>query len=204
MLHDNAKFDEDNQRQLTSAHVNIKMKTEGMWKWFFDGAYSNEGTSVGFLLIAPGGNMFPFSFKLEFEATNYVVEYESLILTLQTTKQMWIKSIFSFGDSKLIIKQIKDHYHKKHPRLRAYVNEVWDLVKNIFESFNIQFIPMDGNRLADPLDVATSTFKPPFNPKLRYEVEIRHRPFVPDNCKHWNVFEDDQQIKGFLTMVEEF
>ena len=53
-----------------------------MWKCFFDGAYSKEGTSVGFLLIALGGNMFPFSFKLEFEATNSVVEYESLIIAL--------------------------------------------------------------------------------------------------------------------------
>ena len=52
--------------------------------------------------------------------------------------------------------------------------------------------------------MATSTFKPPINPRLRYEVEMRHIPYFPDNVKYWQVFEDDQQIKEFLTMVEEF
>lgn len=33
---------------------------------------------------------------------------------------------------------------------------------------------------------------------------MRHKPYVPDNVKNWQVFEDDQQIKEFLTMVEEF
>lgn len=33
---------------------------------------------------------------------------------------------------------------------------------------------------------------------------MRHRPSIPDNVKNWQVFEDDQQIKEFFTMVEEF
>ena len=65
-----------------------------MWKCFFDGTYSKEGTGVGFILIALGGNMFPFSFKLEFKVTNNLVEYESLIISLQTTKHMGVKSNF--------------------------------------------------------------------------------------------------------------
>jgi len=81
--------------------------------------------------------MFPFSFKLEFEATNNVAEYESLIIALQTAKQMGVKSIFVCGDSELIIKKIKNHYQTKHPMLRAYRNEVWDLLENFFEAFNI-------------------------------------------------------------------
>jgi len=35
-------------------------------------------------------------------------------------------------------------------------------------------------------------------------VEIRHRPSIPDNVKHWQVFEDDQQIKRFLELIKEF
>jgi len=75
------------------------MQTKGVWKFFFDVAYSKEGMGVGFLLIAPGGNMFHFYFKLEFEATNNVAEYESLIISLQIAKQMGVKSISAFGDS---------------------------------------------------------------------------------------------------------
>eukprot|EP00253_Pinus_taeda_P002724 PITA_02724 len=128
MLHDNAELAEDNQRQHTSASVNTELQTEGVWKCFFDGAYSKEGTGTSFLLIAPRGNMFPFSFKLEFETTNNVAKYESLIIALQTAKQMGVKSIFVFGDSELIIKQIKNHCQTKHPRLR--IKEFFTMIED--------------------------------------------------------------------------
>lgn len=50
---------------------------------------------------------------------------------------MGVKLISAFEDLDLIIKQIKDHYQTKHPRLRAYRNEVWVLIENFFEAFNI-------------------------------------------------------------------
>jgi hypothetical protein len=33
---------------------------------------------------------------------------------------------------------------------------------------------------------------------------MRHRPSIPNNVQHWQVFEDDEQIKQFLEMVDEF
>ena len=86
MLQDNVELAEDNKRQLTSTCLNIELQTEGVWKFYFDGAYSKEGTGVGFLLITPRGKMMLFYFKLEFEATNNVAEYESLIISLQIEK----------------------------------------------------------------------------------------------------------------------
>lgn len=70
---------------------------------------------------------------------------------------------------------------------------MWDLVENLFKAFNIQFIPRDGNRLVDSLVVSASNFRPPMNPKLRYEVEMRRMPSF--RIKHWQIFEDDQYIK---------
>lgn len=104
----------------------------------------------------------------------------------------------------MIIKEIKNHCPARHPRVKAYRNEVWDLVENLFEAFNIQFVPRDGNRLADSLAVASNTFRPHINPKLRYEVEMKYRLSIPNNIKNWQVFEDDQQIKEFLTMIDDF
>ena len=88
--------------------------------------------------------------------------------------------------------------------MRAYRNEVWDMVENFFSTFNIQFMPREQNRIADSLAVAASTFRPPQNPLLRYEVEVRYRPFIPNNIKHWQVFVDDEQMKRFLETVGEF
>jgi hypothetical protein len=35
-------------------------------------------------------------------------------------------------------------------------------------------------------------------------VEIRYRPSILDNVKHWKVFEDDQEIEKFLQSVDDF
>jgi hypothetical protein len=44
----------------------------------------------------------------------------------------------------------------------------------------------------------------PALPTVRSDVEIKYRPSVPDNVKHWKVFEDDQEIEKFLQSVDDF
>ena len=51
---------------------------------------------------------------------------------------------------------------------------------------------------------SASNFKVPLPPKFRYDVEVKFRPSIPDNVKHWKVFEDDLEIKRFLETVKEF
>jgi hypothetical protein len=92
----------------------------------------------------------------------------------------------------------------KHPRLRTYRNEVWDLIDNLFSAFNISYIPREENTMDASLAVSTSHFRIPLPPKLRYDVEVRYRPSVPDNIKHWKVFKDDLEIRKFLESVDEF
>lgn len=58
--------------------------------------------------------------------------------------------------------------------------------------------------MVDSLDVAASNFKPPQNPPLSYEVEVKYRPSIPDNVKHWQVLEDDEHVKRFIEVVGEF
>jgi hypothetical protein len=54
------------------------------------------------------------------------------------------------------------------------------------------------------LAVSTSNFKVPLPPKLKYEIEIKYRPFIHGNVNHWKVFEDDIEIRKFLETVDEF
>eukprot|EP00253_Pinus_taeda_P010726 PITA_10726 len=143
-----------------------------------------EGNGSGVLLVSLEGGLIPLSFKLEFEATNNVVDYEYLLLGLQTARNINIGCLTVFGDSELVVKQIRNQCQAKHPRLKAYRNEVWDMIDNLFSFVNTQFLPRDQNRMADSLVVAASNFKPPQNPLLRYEVEVGCRPSLPDNVKH--------------------
>lgn len=86
MLHEDAEFAEDIGKKLSSTVANNELQSKRIWKCYFDGAYSKEGIGVGFLLISPKGNLMPFYFKLEFDSTKKLVEYESLILILQVAK----------------------------------------------------------------------------------------------------------------------
>jgi hypothetical protein len=58
--------------------------------------------------------------------------------------------------------------------------------------------------MADSLAISTINFGVPLPPKHMYDVEVRYRPSIPDNVKHWKVFEDDLEIKIFLETVDEF
>jgi hypothetical protein len=71
-------------------------------------------------------------------------------------------------------------------------------------NFNISFVPREENTITYSLVVSTTNFRIPLPPKLKYDVEVKYRPCVPDNVKHWKVFEDDIEIKIFLETVDEF
>jgi ribonuclease HI len=89
---------------------------------FFDEASSREGVCDGVVFVSPTQETISLSYKLEFEATNNVVEYESLVLGLKVAKDMGIEEISVFRDDKLIVNQIKNLYQDNHPRLRTYKN----------------------------------------------------------------------------------
>ena len=56
----------------------------------------------------------------------------------------------------------------------------------------------------DSLATYATVFKTPLHPNNKYEVQVMHRLFVPNNVKSWQVFEDDKQIHKFLTLTGEF
>jgi ribonuclease HI len=74
------------------------------------------------VFVSPTQETISFSYKLEFETTNNVAEYEALVLGLRASKDMGIEELSVFGDVELIVHQIKNIYQTKHPRLRSYRN----------------------------------------------------------------------------------
>ena len=93
----------------------------------FDGAVSKEGVGEGIWIRPPKGDLKLFSYKLYFDCTNNVAEYEALVLGLRVLKNMNAKNIYIFEDSELVINQVKRSYQAKHPRLRSHRNLLLDL-----------------------------------------------------------------------------
>jgi hypothetical protein len=89
--------------------------TTSVWKMFFDGASYNMGAGVGIVFVSPCQETISLSYRMEFEVTNNVAEYEALVLGLRAAKKMGIEELAVFGDAELIVQQVKNVYQTKHP-----------------------------------------------------------------------------------------
>jgi hypothetical protein len=88
---------------------------------------------------------------------------------LIAAKDMGIDKLSVFGDSKLIIHQIKKIYQTKKQRLKQYRNEVWDYVDNFFLAFNITFVHRNLNQQVDTLAIAVVIIIPIFRPRSEFQ-----------------------------------
>jgi hypothetical protein len=77
-------------------------------------------------------------------------------------------------------------------------------VDNFLLAFDTNFVHRSLNKQADTLALVASNFKTPMFPNMKFEVEVRHRPSIPNNIKHWHLFKDDEEIQIFLKIIEEF
>lgn len=60
---------------------------------------------MGVVLYDPDGVRISLSFKLEFSCSNYVAEYETLLLGLISALKLGVRKLRVQGDSKLIIEK---------------------------------------------------------------------------------------------------
>ena len=104
------------------------------------------------------------SYKLNFQCTNNIAEYEALLLGLQLLKKLGAKRISVHGDSELVIRQIKEEYLAKNLRLRSYRNDALDLLKT-FQQYDLTFVPRNQNILANGLAFAANTCQKPHHNK---------------------------------------
>jgi ribonuclease HI len=128
-----------------------------VWYMNFDGAFSRAGKGVGIVLQAPNGEVLKFSYRLEFDATNNVAEYEALLLGLELCKDRGVKCLNIKGDSDLVIQQLKNKFACNSKRLKGYRNAILDSLNDL-DAFNLIVIPREHNAKVDELAVAASHF----------------------------------------------
>jgi len=150
----------------------------------FDGSVNRLGAGVGVWIHNMENNHSKgHAFRLNFKCTNNMAEYEALILGLQMVRKLGAKRVSIWGDSELIIKQIKGEYSLNNPKLSQYREIVLDLIKGLLET-DFAAISRKQNMQAHSLATFTSTYKLPFQPNHQYTVEVRHRPVIPENLKY--------------------
>ncbi|XP_042477702.1 uncharacterized protein LOC122059068 [Macadamia integrifolia] len=89
--------------------VSVEVENEvGIWQMFFDGAANHKGCGAGVLLITPEGLNMPMAYRLDFECTNNMAEYEACLMGLKAAISIGVKRLEVYGDSSIVICQVQE------------------------------------------------------------------------------------------------
>lgn len=102
------------------------------------------------MLISPQGEKYYSSFRFSFSCNNNTTEYESLVHGLLWARKKKIRCFQVFGDSELIVNQVRGLHITKNYVLKCYKHRVWELIAE-FCAFNLLSIPRSRNKNADRL-----------------------------------------------------
>ena len=172
-----------------------QLTNHNLWTLYFDTSRNTHGVDVGYLLEDPCDIRTYFSYHLESKCTKNDVEYEALIQGLRKEIYLKVKCIEAFGDSCLVIKQVRNSMFCTSYHLRNYQLEVWSLI-NKFELFNIKFIPHVDNYDTSMLIKEVSNLNlDDGSIVMNFFVETC-RPLIPST--YWTISNDDQHIGEHL------
>ncbi|XP_050890752.1 uncharacterized protein LOC127096188 [Lathyrus oleraceus] len=98
------------------------------WILMFDGASNAIGHGIGAVLMSPKNFHLLFTIKLGFTCTSNMAEYEACILGLEEAIELKIRVLEVFGDSALVINQIRGDWETRHANLIPYRDYVLKLL----------------------------------------------------------------------------
>ena len=122
------------------------------WRLYFDGgARGNPGPAAAAFVIydADGSEVARWNEVLG-TATNNVAEYSGAVAGLKRAVELGVTELDVFGDSELIIKQLRGEYKVKHPDMKRLYAEAVELLARI-PSFTISHVYRSDNAVADGL-----------------------------------------------------
>ncbi|RDY14358.1 hypothetical protein CR513_00581, partial [Mucuna pruriens] len=120
------------------------------WRMWFDGASNMLGNGIGAVLASPTDQYFPFSARLDFCCTNNMAEYEACTMGIIMAAERQIRKLRVFGDSALVIYQLRGEWETRDPKLVSYHEYLTELLES-FESVTFQYVPREENQMADAL-----------------------------------------------------
>jgi ribonuclease HI len=124
--------------------------TRKPWKLFFDGSVCANGCGIGGLVVSPNGESYEFSTRLEFSCTNNQSEYEALLMGLELLVDMGVKDVEVFGDSSLVVQQIKGDSQCLDGVLICYLSRcAWLFAE--FDIFSIKHVHRESTAEANQL-----------------------------------------------------
>ncbi|KAG8472255.1 hypothetical protein CXB51_034451 [Gossypium anomalum] len=159
------------------------------WKLSFDGASNAVGNGIGAVLVSPNGDYYPFMCKLDFDCTNNMAEYEACIMGLRAAIAQGIRTLEVYGDSALVIYQLRGEWETRDLKLINYRKVVLGLLEE-FDDITFNYIPRDENHMADALATLASMIRANKEEEMR---PIQMSIFEAPACCY-NIEEEEKDV----------
>jgi ribonuclease HI len=127
---------------------------------------------AGLVFVTPEAGIIRHSLALTEPCTNNEAEYEALIVGLELSLELEIKTVRIFGDSQLIINQITGEYKVLKPELMQYHQRAMELMKRISYA-SIEKVTRAVNGEADALAKLAKELGEPTEPEIHIIVRNR-------------------------------
>ena len=85
--------------EFTPSHNDLEMAEDKKWIIHVDGSSTQHARGIGVVLQSPEGDKLTYKLRLQYQATNNEVEYETLLKGLELDKSIEAESILILGDS---------------------------------------------------------------------------------------------------------
>jgi ribonuclease HI len=122
----------------------------GMWKIFFDGSVCAQGQGVRCLVVSPQGMEYKASIRLEFWCTNNQANYKTLLNGLEILLDLGVNPTDIFGDSKLVVQQMKGGMQCMDGTLNEYRERCLEMMGHMKE-VHISHVSRKENAIANML-----------------------------------------------------
>lgn len=100
------KGDSEEHNALKRDVMAITMPSQLCWELYMDGAANPRGSGIGIVTISPARITIKKPLRLDFSTTNNKVEYEALITSLDSVKNLKGQSIIVSCDPRLVVRQV--------------------------------------------------------------------------------------------------
>ncbi|XP_028208388.1 uncharacterized protein LOC114391597 [Glycine soja] len=136
--------------------------------------------------------------RLSFNCTNNIAEYEAFALGIQAAIDFKVKLLKVYGDSALVIHQLRGEWETRDHKLVPYQAYIRKLIE-FFDVISFHHIPREENQMADALATLASMFQLTLHGDLPY-IEFRCRA-KPTHCC---VIKKEQDVKPWYFDIKRY
>jgi ribonuclease HI len=127
---------------------------------------------VGVVLVSPQNHVLPRTFLLTEPCSNKVTEYNALLIGLELARDLGVRHLEAYGDSKLAVNQVREEVEVRNVDLIPH-HEAAVQLADTFEGFYIDHVSRSKNTHADELAALAATLGQPAGTNQRITVASR-------------------------------